>query len=218
MRRTGERAGWHRTRICTGVPEQRTGGCTRRLLGVVLVLYGVAGLPLLGSFALVANDAIDRVAVDPASGALADASAILGDTTLAFGGFETSLVSAQLSTDQAATSARDASTTANHLADGMSISILGAQPLASLASDFRKEATDLDQMAKLLDTVTASMKENDQDVAKIRADLGQLKTRVDQVRSSAPVSVAQLRALLALVVVWLALQALVAFAVGLYLL
>ena len=190
----------------------------RRRVGIVLVAYGAAGVLLLAAFALIANSAIERLAlVDPAAGALADASAILGDTTLAFGGFETSLGSAGVTTAHAATSARDASSTANRLADGMSISIFGAQPLASLAQDFRKEATDLDQMAKDLDTVTASLKSNGQDVAKIRGDMALLKTRVDMARSAAPVSVDSLRALLGLLLLWLALPAIVALGAGAYL-
>ena len=190
----------------------------RRRLAIALVAYGLSGALLLLVFGLIANSAIERLAlVDPAAGALADASAILGDTTLAFGGFETSLGSAGVTTAQAATSARDASSTASRLADGMNISIFGAQPLASLAQDFRREATDLDQMAKDLDTVTASIKSNEQDVAKIRGDMALLKTRVDMARSAAPVSVDSLRALLGLLVLWLALPAIVALGAGAYL-
>ena len=174
---------------------------------------------LLGIFALVASSVIDRLAlVDPAAGALSDASAILGDTTSAFGGFGTSLESAQQSTMQAATSARDASATANRVADGMNISILGAQPFASVSQDFRKEAQDLAKMADLLDTLTVSLKTNQQDVAKIRGDLALLKTRIDSARSAAPVSVDSLRALLILLVLWLALPALAALGGGAWLL
>jgi len=192
---------------------------TRRRLGIGLLAYGAGGILLLLVFGLIANSAIERLAlVDPASGALSDASAILGDTTIAFGGFETSLQTAALSTQQAAVSARDGSATANRLADGMSISIFGAQPLASLASDFRKEAADLDQMAKQLDTLAASLKENQGDVTKIRGDLALLRTRVDLARSAAPVSVDALRALLGLLVLWLALPAIAALAGGAYLL
>ena len=192
---------------------------TRRRLGIALVAYGGAGVLLLLAFALIANSAIERLAlVDPAAGALSDASAILGDTTTAFGGFGTSLGDAQNSMAQAAIAARDASATANRLADGMSISIFGAQPLASLAQDFRKEATDLDAMAKQFDTLTVSLKSNQQDVAKIRGDMALLKTRVDMARSAAPISVDSLRALLGLLVLWLALPAIVALGAGAYLL
>lgn len=191
---------------------------TRRRLGLALVAYGGAGVLLLLVFGLIANSAIERLAlVDPAAGALSDASAILGDTSTAFGGFGTSLENAQNSMAQAATSARDASATSSRLADGMSISIFGAQPLASLSQDFRKEASDLDAMAKQFDALTVSLKSNQQDVAKIRGDMALLKTRVDMARSAAPVSVDSLRALLGLLVLWLALPAIVALGAGAYL-
>lgn len=214
---TGERACWHPSRTLRAMAETRT-SLRRRGLGAALFTYGIVGVLLLAVFTLIANSVIDRIAdVDPGY-ALTDAVSVLGNTTTAFDGFGTSLDSAQQSTSQAATSARDASTTANRLADGMSISIFGAQPLAVLASDFRKEATDLDGMAATLDALTTSLKANQQDVAKIRGNLAILQTRIDMARNSVGVPVDTLRSLLVVFVLWLALPTLAALAAGAWLL
>jgi hypothetical protein len=202
------------------MPELRAtmGRRTRRRLGVGLLAYGVAGVLLLATFAAIANAAIERLAlVDPAAGALTDASAALGDTANAFGGFNASLADAEHSTAQAATSARDASATASRLADSMSLSIFGAQPLLPLAQDFRREAADLDTLAKGLDTLSASLKANQDDVAKIRNDITIIRLRVDSARSGG-ISVEPLRALVLLIVLWLALPAIAALVAGVWLL
>lgn len=190
---------------------------TRRRLGVALIAYGLAGVLLLAAFGAIGSSAIERLAlVDPAAGALADASDALGDTANAFGGFGTSLADAQNATAQAAVSARDASATAGRLADGMSLSIFGAQPLLPLAQDFRRSAGDLDTMAKGLDTLSASLKANQDDIAKIRADLTLMRTRIESARTGG-VSVEPLRGLLALLLLWLLLPALAAIGAGAWL-
>jgi hypothetical protein len=202
------------------MPEVRASVSRRaqRRLGVWLVAYGVAGVLLLGVFTLIANSAIERLAlVDPAAGALADASVALGDTANAFGGFGTSLADAEHAVAQAGTSARDASTTSNRLADSMNISIFGAQPLLPLVQDFRREAGDLDTMAKGLDTLSASLKANQDDIAKIRNDLTIIRLRVDSARSGG-ISIEPLRALIFLLALWLALPAVAALVAGAWLL
>lgn len=189
-----------------------------RRLGAVLVAYGLAGLLLLGMFLAAADAAIQRLAVvDPAAGPLADATTALGDAASAFGGFGTSLADAQRAAAESATASRDAAVTADRLADGMSISIFGAQPLLGIAQDFRREAADLDAVARSLDTLAASLRANQDDVALIRADLDALRLRLEAARSGGA-SVEPLRALVTLLVLWLALPAIASLGAGAWLL
>jgi hypothetical protein len=191
---------------------------TRARLGVALVGYGVAGVLLLAALLVVADSAMRRLAfTDAATGPLAEATYAIADASTAFGGFGTSLADAERATGQAATSARDASTTAGRLADAMSISIFGAQPLQPLAQDFRREAADLDTLAKGLGTLTTSLQANQVDVATIRDDLGVLSVRLEAARSDG-VSLEPLRALVLLVALWIALPAFASIAVGIWLL
>ncbi|HUQ42254.1 MAG TPA: hypothetical protein VM052_07115 [Candidatus Limnocylindrales bacterium] len=191
---------------------------TRGRLGAALLAYGVIGLVLMGIFFWVADSAIQRLAiVDPSAGPLAEATSALGDTANAFGGFGTSLVDAERATAQAATSARDASSTASRLADAMNLSIFGAQPLLPLVQDFRRQATDLDDMAKGLDTLSSSLRSNQGDVAKIRDDLTLLRSRLASAQTGG-ISVEPLRALVLLLVAWLSFPALASLVAGISLL
>lgn len=189
----------------------------RRRLGLALLAYGVAGIVLLAAFGAIANEAIGRLALaDPAGGSLADASLALGDAATAFTGFGTSLTDAERAVNQASTSARDGSVTASRLADGMTLSIFGAQPFLSLSQDFRREAADLDTMATSLQTLARSIHANQNDVGRIQNDLVIMKTRLDSARTTG-LSADVLRPLLVLLVLWLALPALAAIAAGMWL-
>jgi hypothetical protein len=189
-----------------------------RRLGVALVAYGLSGLVLLAIFVAVADAAIQRVAlVDPAAGPLAEATVALRDTASAFAGFETSLADAPRATVDAAATARGGAATAARLADGMSLSIFGAQPFLPLAQDFRRQATDLESMARSLDVLARSLEANRGDVTTIREDIEVLRVRLESARSGG-LSVEPLRALVFMLVAWLALPAAVALGAGIWVL
>ena len=202
------------------MPEIRTtmARSTRRRLGIALIAYGIAGVLLLGVSALIADAALQRLSVaDPAGSAFAEASAALGDTANAFAGVGVSLADAERAVAQASTSARNASATSTRLSDGMGLSIFGAQPFLPLAQDFRRNATDLAAMADGLDTLARSLKANQTDVAKIKNDLAILRVRLEAGRTPG-IPIDALRALVMLLVAWLALPAIAAVGGGTWLL
>lgn len=188
-----------------------------RRLGAGLVAFGTAGVLLLALLAFALTNALNELAIVNASGGpLAQATGAVGDAATAFAGFGTSLTAAERSASSAATTSRNASGTASRLADAMGISFFGAQPFLPLAQDFRQQSTDLDAMGRDLDALATSLHQNQSDVSTIRSDLADLHARLE--RSGAPLSIGPIRVLAALLLLWLAVPALAAVALGIWIL
>jgi hypothetical protein len=189
---------------------------TARRAGAGLLGFGVVGIVLLALLAVVLTRAFDALSiVDASAGPLEQATSAVGDAATAFAGFGTSLTAAQRSAASAATTSRNASATATRLADAMGVSFFGAQPFLPLAQDFRQQASDLDAMARDLDALATSLQENHSDVSTIRSDLADLHARLQH--AGAPLPLGPLRVLAALLLLWLALPALAAIALGAWL-
>ena len=156
---------------------------TIRRVGLGLVAYGALGLVLVAA-ALVGGWS-GSTRIDAAMGSVAEASATLEAVADAFAGFDASLESATRSADHAAIASRDAATAAAGLADAMSLSIFGAQPLLPLANDFRRQATDLRAVAGDLEQLAASLTKDRSEVKGIHDHVSALSARVAKVGGGA---------------------------------
>ena len=186
-----------------------------RAIAAVLIAYGLAGVVILGiltSAVIPMTNTLDTIARSSA-----DVGQVLASTRDAFDGFGSSLTEAQRSAERAAAAARSSSQAARGLANGMSISIFGAQPLASLASGFRQQADDLSALADELDVLARSLSQNGADVRELREEVATLHTRATWLGSSAQGPAWLVPALL-LVILWLAVPPIGALIVGVLLL
>ncbi len=154
---------------------------TARLAGAALLAYGVVGLILTALTLSLSGPLVARasLAADSAGDSLAAAAKALDQTTTAFDGFGHSLDDARGSSQHAAQLMRDASGTTGQLADGMSISVFGAQPFLSLAQSFRRNSDELRQVSEDMTKLSNTLGQNQQDVAAVRTSIGQLRDRVN---------------------------------------
>src|SRR5439155_22145862 len=133
-----------------------------RMFAAALIGYGAVGVLLLAGLAvslLPMTATIDAIARSSD-----DVRSTLLTTKNAFDDFSTSLGAARRSAERAADAARSSAAAAKQLADGMAISIFGAQPLIGLSSGFQRQSTDLQSLAEELDRLAASLGTNETDV------------------------------------------------------
>ena len=149
---------------------------SRRAAGWLLVTYGLLGLVLVGSGALVGLDAADRFErlASDADAAITSAAAATDAAADSFASVDTSLTEARASADAAAALSREASGTLSALATAMSLSIFGAQPLLPLAAEFTTSAEQAAELAETLDGVGASLGDTRTDLARVAPELQNL--------------------------------------------
>jgi hypothetical protein len=147
-----------------------------RLLAWLLLAYAGIGALLVVAALAVGGPLIaraDRLAAS-ASGSMDAAAAAASAAADSLTGFDTSLVEARRSTDQAATLSGDAARTFDSVADAMSLSVLGTQPLLSLADDFRTTAGQMRDLDDSLGGIGQALGSNQADLATVRAQLDRL--------------------------------------------
>ena len=199
---------------------------TVRLLGWMLVSYGLLGLVLVGTALVAVGPLLARasIAADSAGDSLAAAATALDHTATAFDGFGHSLDDAKTSSAHASRLLKDASTTSAQLADAMSVSILGAQPLLPIAQSFRRNTDELRGVSEDVSTMSEAIGRNARDVAAVRDDLRILRDRVTQLAKDAAASKDGPRVEPALgilvygLAIWLGLLATASFVAGVVLL
>jgi hypothetical protein len=155
-----------------------------RLLGWLLLLYATIGVCLVLASVAIGGPMvgrIDRLATS-ASGSMDAASRAADAAADAFAGFDASLVEARRSTDEAAALSRDASGTLQSLSEAMSISVLGGQPLLSLADDFATSADQLRRMGDNLDGIGTALTANQDQIADVGGELRVLADQLQQLR------------------------------------
>jgi hypothetical protein len=182
-----------------------------RFIATALVTYGATGLLLAIALAAAITPAL--AGLDALARSSIDARQALSSTRNAFDGFAVSLVDARTSAERAATSARSSAATARRLGDAMSLSVFGAQPLLSIATDFRRQGQDLDDLAVSVDQLAAALARNELDVRVLRDDVSVLRDRVAALDTVSALQVTPAGIVLLLVVAWFAVQA-VAFLVA----
>jgi hypothetical protein len=194
----------------------------RRLLGWALLLYGLAGVALVGGGALVGLDAAARVErlASAANGTLAAAASSTEAAAEAFANVDGSLAESETSADAAAALARDASATLASLSLAMELSVFGAQPLLPLAGEFDASADQASALAETLDRVAASLGDTRVDVAGIGAQLEGLATELAILRDSTGTGgdSPPVQALVLLLLAWLMVPAIGGVLAGLVLL
>lgn len=140
-----------------------------RLLGWLLLAYAVVGVVFVVVAALVGAPLVGRAErlANSASGTMDAAAAAAATSADAFGGFDTSIEQARTSATDAAALTRQTSVTLDGLADAMSLSIFGAQPLLPLAGQFTDSAEQLRQLGDSLDGIGQALDANRGDVAEV---------------------------------------------------
>jgi hypothetical protein len=194
----------------------------RRWLGWGLIAYGIVGVAMIVAGALIGLEAADRIEglasdADEAIVAAAGATRAAADS---FDGVDQSLADAGDSTAAAAALARRSESTLDNLADAMSLSILGAQPLLPLAADFADSAAMAGELASTLDGVQASLGDTRSDVATIGTELETLADELDDLGGTTrdEGGTPPVRLFVGLLLVWLGVQVVAAIAGGIALL
>jgi ABC-type transporter Mla subunit MlaD len=210
----------------------------RRPIGGALVAYGVSGLLLIATAGLLVGGAVATLADASAQVAgqrddlvatLRATSRTVTDAANGVGGVGASLTAAKTSSEDATRLAGSLGTTLRGLSSAMQVQIFGAQPLAGLSSGFDSAATQSEALATDLGAVSAALGANGEDLETTRRDLVALGERVDGLVDSleatplsqtAPGGVPPWLIELAFLglLVWLALPAAAALAVGIGLL
>jgi hypothetical protein len=194
----------------------------RRWLGWGLIAYGAVGVAMIVAGTLIGlemADRVERLATDADEAIVAAAEA----TRAAAGSFDAvddSLAGAAESTSAAASLARQSQQTLDNLADAMSVSILGAQPLLPLAADFADSAELAAELADTLGSVQSSLGDTRSDIAAIGAELEALATELEDLGGKARLEGGSppVRLFVGLLLVWLGVQVVAAIVGGIVLL
>jgi hypothetical protein len=159
-----------------------------RILGGALVAYGLHGLLVIAGALAIGAPAIGRVEgmIASAVSTMSAASRVATTAADSFDGLGSSMEQARSSATDAASLSREAAATSADLANAMSVSIFGAQPLISLADDFSAMSGQLQGLAVDLDGISAALTGSDDDLARVgrrlrslAADLSDLRDRVE---------------------------------------
>ena len=182
----------------------------RRVLGSLLIAYGIVGIALVVLTAWVGLDVaarVERLATD-ADATLAAAARSTDAAAESFTNIDASLADAQTSSVTAAGLARDASTTLDSLATDMGLSVFGAQPLLPLAAEFTTSAEQATELAETLDLVAGSLGDTRTDVSRIGPELANLSLELSGLAGNPETSSAPpLRLTVALLLAWLLVPA-----------
>ena len=150
------------------------------VLGVVLVAIALAALGPLITRA--------SVAADSAGDSLGAAAVALDQMATAFDGFDKSLNDAKVSSAHASQLLNDAATTSSQLADGMAISVFGAQPFLQLSQSFRRNTDELRGVSADVSTLSEAIGHNSTDVIAVRDSVRVLRDRVQRLANDAAAS------------------------------
>jgi hypothetical protein len=189
----------------------------RRFVAWLLIAYGVLGLGVLASGAVIGLDAAGRLegTADRASRTLDAAERSIRAAAGSFSGIDASLAEAEGSAQAAADLARDAGGTLRSLSSAMQLSIFGTQPLASLGDEFATSAEEADALAISLDGVSSSLGDTRPDIAGIGSELETLADELAELGSStADAGPLHLRLFLGILLAWLVVPAIGALVVG----
>jgi len=161
-----------------------------RLMGLALMANGVLGLALVGIALGALGPLLTRasVAADSAGDSLAAAAQALDQTSTSFDGFSKSLDDAKSSSAHASQLLNDAATTSSQLADGMAISLFGAQPFLALSQSFRRNTDELRGVSADISTLSEAIGHNATDVVAVRDSVRVLRDRVQQLATDAAAS------------------------------
>lgn len=165
-----------------------------RTAAIALGVYGVLGLVIAAAMLVVGVSTFGRVAglqktleLDRQSlvQSIRTVSSTLRDTSSATGNFQQSIDGARGAADQASHLANTSAGTFRDLAVRVgTVSVLGIQPLSSLAPQFNASADQLQQLAISLGTTRDALAQNGGDVGRIGTDLTALQGQLDTIATS----------------------------------
>lgn len=155
-----------------------------RILGFVLVAYGALGVLVIAGALAIGAPAIGRVEgmIASAVSTMSAASRVATTAADSFDGLGASMEQARSSATDAASLSREAAATSADLANAMSISIFGAQPLIGLADDFSAMSGQLQGLAVDLDGIGAALTGSDDDLARVGNRLRSLASNLSDLR------------------------------------
>jgi hypothetical protein len=162
-----------------------------RLIGTVLVLYGLVGIVLLGAIGMTVARPLDDVRnltqslADQQSAALESlerTSETIGQTSASVRNAESSLVQAELATARAAELSRGVSVTMYGLAEQMQLTIFGVQPFITLYPSFEQTGQQLDLLGSDVDAIAEALGANREDTIAIADGLDELGRSIDRLR------------------------------------
>jgi uncharacterized protein YoxC len=203
-----------------------------QLLGLVLIAYGVIGLVLLSMVgtALAAPitqlDSITNTVEAQRTAALDSlerASDTIDRTADAVNGMDQSLADAKAATDRSSDIAVGVATSMTQLADSMTLTIFGVQPLIGLQPGFANSASQLNLLADDLKTISTALESNRGDALTVAQSLGELSGSLSRLTTAvragphlelASASVDTVRVGVLALLAWLAVLALGAIGAG----
>jgi hypothetical protein len=205
-------------------------------LAVGLIAYGLVGLVILVVVASGILRGLSRVEALSVSfeqqrrdltQALTTASTTIRSTGITVSGIDQSLSQAQLAVTNAATLSADVSLTMGQLAASLNVDIFGSQPFVGVAGGFTQASEELLTLSNQLSLTSNALATNAADARIIGRDLLLLESSVEAVRDglkAAPdtavtgTDIGSLRMVLGALLAWLAVQAIAAVFLGMWLL
>jgi hypothetical protein len=205
-------------------------------LAVGLIAYGLVGLVILVVVASGILRGLGRVEALSVSfeqqrrdltQALTTASTTIRSTGTTVSGIDQSLSQAQLAVTNAATLSADVSLTMGQLAASLNVDIFGSQPFVGVAGGFTQASDELLTLSNQLSLTSNALATNAADARIIGRDLLLLESSVEAVRDGLKAEpdtavtgtdIGSLRMVLGALLAWLAVQAIAAVFLGLWLL
>jgi hypothetical protein len=210
----------------------------RRLFGILLIAYGMAGLGLVvGGGVLVASsvatlDGLGQT-IDNQRLVLVrslDATAtFLGDARVGMGNVQTSLATTVDSARKTAQLTRNLAAAMDQLSVASTVSIFGSQPFGAITATFTEVSRQATEMGTSLDATADALVRNGGDLEVIRGDLSRIQGEINVLRAElsgaatapgiadlkgASRTLDALRIVLFGLLIWLAIQAIIAIGVG----
>lgn len=202
------------------------------MLGAALVAYGVTGLVMLAVIGLSMSAPIDAIARlggsvesqrEAALEALDSASETISGAAGGVRNMDGSLGQARSATDRSAVLSRGVAASMYQLAEAMTISLFGTQPLIGLSTGFFQTGSQLIVLADDLSSISEALDQNRDDALAVARSLDELAVAVDrltlEVRDGPRVEVAEetvdgLRLGILALLIWLGLLAVGAIGAG----
>jgi hypothetical protein len=166
---------------------------TLRVLGSLLIVYGLSGVVLLGLLAGTLAPPLDEIEVLAASvgeqrtaalDALDEAATTARQTATSVRNVDTSLAQAKVATDRAAGLSAGVALSMRELAAAMTIDLFGIQPLIGLVPSFEASATNLDLLATDLAAIGTALDTSRGDTATVAGGMDDLAASIDQLRDA----------------------------------
>ncbi|CAN5842757.1 hypothetical protein BH24CHL6_BH24CHL6_16230 [soil metagenome] len=184
------------TNVATQLTLRRMAAARRRrlrLLGTILIAYGLLGIALFAGVAYALDRPIDEagrltVSIEGQRGALLEsleeASLTIGLTADGVAGMDASLAQAQAATERASVLSLGVATSMYELRNAMTISLFGAQPLIGLAGGFEQSAQQLEQLSRDVAAIGQALDANRGDALEVAESMRRLSTSVEQLTES----------------------------------